>query len=322
MDDVVMVTGGLGMVGSHVCRALVAAGRRPLVYDAGGDTALIADVVSRCDLVQGGIGDLPRLMGAVREHRPGAILHFAAQVGAQVERFPWAALQTNLLGTSTVLECARLTGIRRVLFASSKMVYGPVAQRHRHPTYQPVSEDHPREPADLYGKLKRATEEVADHYAQLYGLDVLAFRFGASFGPGAPGRHKVPVVAMIEAAIARQPFHFEQGAEQFDDLCYAGEAAHATMAALESPPRYGRLRVYNISSGELVSLAQMIAVLQEFHPGWQGSAGPGLDYRKTGPGYYFRMDIAKAQEELGFTPKFNFASAVRDHAAVVGLGGL
>ena len=61
----------------------------------------------------------------------------------------------------------------------------------------------------------------------------------------------------------------------------------------------------------------MIAVLQEFHPGWKGSAGPGLDYRKTGPGYYFRMDLEQAREQLGFRPKFNFRSAVKDYATLL-----
>ncbi len=104
----VLVTGGLGMVGSHVTRALVASGRRPVVYDAGSDTHLIADVAAHCDIVQGAIEDLPRLMGLAREHHPTAILHFAGRIGAGVDQFPWSSLQTNLLGTVTVFECARL----------------------------------------------------------------------------------------------------------------------------------------------------------------------------------------------------------------------
>lgn len=319
MNDKVMVTGGLGMVGSHVSRALVASGRRPVIYDSTGDTSLIPDVAARCEIVQGDIDDLPHLMSVVREHKPAAILHFAAQVGPQVEQFPWAALNTNLLGTTTLFECARLMGVERVMFPSSKMVYGPVAQCHRHPSYEPVTEEHPREPTQFYGKLKRACEDVAAHYAALYGLDVVAFRFGSSFGPGKPGRHKVAVAALIEAAIARQPLHFAGGAEQFDDLCYSGEAANAAMTALDSAPAHGRLRVYNISSGELISLAQIIAVLKELHPGWEGSAGAGLDYRQMGAGHYFSMAIGKAREELGFRPKFDFRSAALDYAALLKL---
>ena len=67
MTDKVLVTGGLGLVGSYVCRALVASGRRPVIYDSGSDTALVADIAAQCDFVQGNIDDLPRLMGVARD---------------------------------------------------------------------------------------------------------------------------------------------------------------------------------------------------------------------------------------------------------------
>lgn len=319
MTDKVLVTGGLGLVGSYVCRALVSSGRRPVIYDSGSDTALVADIAAQCDFVQGNIDDLPRLMGVAREHQPVAILHFAAQVGALVEQFPWSSLNANLLGTTTIFECARLLGIERVVFPSSKMVYGHVAQRHRHPHYDPVPEDHPREPINFYGKLKRACEDVAAHYAGLYGLDIVAFRFGSSFGPGKAGRsNAIPVMGLIEAAIANRPFRLECGADQFDDFSYSGESANAAVAALEAPPHPGAFRVYNISSDELVSLAQIVDLLTELYPGWKGSAGPGLDYRNIGSGYYFKMAIDKARRELGFEPKFDFRSAVRDYAEIFG----
>ena len=318
MSDKVLVTGGLGMVGSHVTRALVASGRRPVIYDSETSTALIADVAAQCDVIQGNLDDLPRLMGVMGEHKPTAILHFAAQVGPLVEAFPWAALNANLVGTAGIFECARLMGIERVLFPSSKMVYGHVAQRHRHPVYDAVAEDHPREPISFYGKLKRGCEDVAAHYAQLYQLDIVALRFGSSFGPGKAGRSKaIPVMGLIEAAIGNQPFRLECGAEQGDDFCYAGESANAVMAALDAPVQRGKFRAFNISSGELVTLGQIVSILGELFPGWNGSAGPGLDYRKIGTGYYFRMDLEQAREQLGFRPKFDFRSAVKDYAALL-----
>jgi nucleoside-diphosphate-sugar epimerase len=320
LQEKVLLTGGLGMLGSHVSRALVASGRRPVIYDSGTDTTLIADVASRCDIVQGNLDDLPRIMNAIKDHKPTAILHFAAQVGAAVDKFPWTALHANLVGTTAMFECARLMGVERVVFPSSKMVYGHVAQRHQHPRYEPVSEEHPLQPLILYAKLKRAAEDMAAHYAQMYGLDIVAFRFGSSFGPGKTGRSKaIPLMGLIESAIARQPFHMECGAEQFDDYCYSGEAANAALAALDAPLQRGKFRAYNIASGELISLGQIVALLKELYPGWNGSAGPGLDYRKIGPGYYFKMDSGKAQQEIGFRPRFDFRSAVLDYAALLEL---
>ncbi|MDO8279222.1 MAG: NAD(P)-dependent oxidoreductase [Burkholderiaceae bacterium] len=319
MRDAVLVTGGLGLVGSHVSRALVDAGYTPLIYDLRADTAMVPDIAGRCTIVQGALDDMPRLLGTMALHKPAAILHFAAQVGKVVETNPWSSLHTNLMGTVTVFEAARLSGIRRVVFASSKMAYGPVDESHRHPNYLPVTEEHALRPQDLYSKMKRSAEDIAAHYAPLHGLDIAALRFGSSFGPGGAGRHKVILMQLIEAAIAGQPFHVDAGAEQADHFCYSAEAAHAAVAALSPAVQPGRFRAYNIAGDELLSMADIVAVLKELHPGWQGSVGPGLDYRGMGTGFYYAMDTTRAREELGWRPKFDFRSAVRDYARLMSI---
>ena len=247
----VLVTGGLGVIGSFICRALLVSARQPVIYDMGSDTRLIVDIADHCVIERGDICDLPRLMGVVCEHKPAAIVHFAGQTGPKVEQFPWSSLNANLIGTTTVFECARLAGIQRIVFPSSKTVYGPVAEQHRHPTYSPVPEEHPHAPEKLYSKLKSACEGLADHYAQLYGLDIIALRFGSTFGPGKlshTGRAS-PLIGLIEAAIANRPFKIEFGADQCDDLSYSGESANGVIAALDSAACKGKFRAYNISSG-------------------------------------------------------------------------
>lgn len=84
--------------------------------------------------------------------------------------------------------------------------------------------------------------------------------------------------------------------------------------AITNEERVGRFRVYNIASGELISLQEMVDILKELYPSWKGEAGPGLDYRHMGVGYYFKMATYKAQAEIGFRPKFNFRSAAIDYA--------
>lgn len=316
----VLVTGGLGVIGPFVCRALLATSRQPVIYDMSSDTALISDIKDQCVIQHGNVCDLPRLMSVVAEHKPAAIIHLAGQVGPKVEQFPWTSLNSNLIGTATVFECARLSGIQRVMFPSSKTVYGPVAEKHRHPTYEPVPEEHPREPVRHYSKMKRACEDLADHYARLYGLDIVALRFGSAYGPGKFGLHsKVsPLIGLIESAIANRPFRIEVGADQRDDLCYSGESANGFIAALDSEPRPGKFRAFNIACGELISLREMIAVLQELYPSWECEAGPGLNYRHGDMGDYFLMETKKAREELGFKPSFDFRRAVVDYAETLG----
>lgn len=312
----VLVTGGLGVIGPFLCRALLAHSQRPVIYDLRTDLGSIRDVASSCVVAHGNTCDLPRLMSVVAEHKPRAIVHLAGQVGPAVEQHPWCGLNANLLGTMTIFECARLAGIKRIIFASSTSVYGPIAEQHRHPRYEPVAEDHPREPVRFYSKIKRACEDFAEHYARTYGLDIIALRFGSAIGPGKLGIHdKVsPVVDLIESAIAQRPFRLEAGADQHDDFCYSGEAANGVIAALNSPGREGSFRAYNIASGELISLREMIEVLTDLHPSWSGQAGPGLDYRRCGVEFYYRMDTRKAREDLNFKPVFNFRRAAIDYA--------
>lgn len=311
----ILVTGGLGMMGAAVGRALLAAGMRPVIYDAGENTALIADVASGCTIERGDIRDLARMREAAQRHRPDAIVHLAGLVGPEVERDPALAIAVNFQGTVNALECARLEAIGRIMFMSSKMVYGPIAPRHRHPHYEPVPETHPREPVKLYGKLKRACEDVAAHYAARYALDVVALRCGSSFGPGKFGRNDQvsPVMGLIDAAFHGREFRIATGVDQRDDLCYVGDTAQAFVAALESKPRPGALRCYNVASG-VVSLAEMIATLRELFPGARIDAGPGLDYRNYGGvEYYFAMDTSRIRAELGFVPRFPFRAAVLDY---------
>ncbi len=317
----VLVTGGLGVIGSFVCRALLETSRQPVIYNAGGDLRLVRDIASDCIIERGDICDLPRLMGVLRQYDPVAIAHLAGHVGRRVEQFPWSSLSANLVGTTTVFEAARLSGIQRIVFASSNQVYGDVAEKHRHPTYEPVPEEHPLQPINLYGKLKRMCEDIAAHYAQLYGLGIVALRFGPGFAPGRLGRgYKVsPVPAMIEAAIADRPFRLEYGGEQRDDLCYSGESANGFIVAINGEARCGKFDAYNITSGELITVREMVTVLRDLYPSWRGEVGPGLDYRDRGLGNYFRMATQKAQAELGFKPLFDFRRAVIDYAKTMEL---
>ncbi|MET7319613.1 NAD(P)-dependent oxidoreductase [Streptomyces sp. NPDC005549] len=314
----VMVTGGLGMIGALTCREMLADGITPVIYDLGTNTALLGDIADQCVIRQGDITDVPKMLSVLKENPVQSIVHLAGRLGPEVEKAPWGALSSNLVGFAAVLECAHLTGVGRVVFASSKTVYGPVREEYRHPHYAPLPEEHPREPNSLYGKLKRASEDLGEHYANMHGLDVIALRFGSSISPGKAGRHsKVsPVVAMLQAAATGERFALASGGDQRDDLCYAGESANGIVAALNSAPHTG-FRAYNIAAGELLSLRDMAKVLMDSHRGWSCEIGDGLDYRGMGLGFYYRMDISKAQRELGFVSRYPFHELAADYEAAV-----
>ncbi len=315
--DKVLVVGGQGMVGAAVCRALLAGRRQPVIVDVRTDNALIPDIAADCIVEQGDMTDLDRLLALARVHQPGAIVHLGGLVGPEVEREPARAIAINLNGSVAVFECARQAGIGRVVLMSSKMVYGPALPAHRHPHYLPMPETHPREPEKLYGKLKRAVEDIAAHYASTYRLDMVALRCGSTYGPGKFGRNdKVsPVMGLIEAAFDGKPFRITAGAGQGDDLCYIAEVANGIIAVLDAAPRPGGLRCYNISSG-LITLGEMVGAVRELFPGADIEVGPGLDYRGYGGlEYYFQLATEKVRQDLGFVVRYPFKRAVQDYCA-------
>lgn|GEM_PF-458752 len=316
MSDFVLVTGGLGMMGAPVCESLILAGYRVVVYDIGSDRSLLSSIQELCDFVHGDADDLTRLISTVQAYKPVAIVHFAAIVGSIVENQPWSGLRVNLMGSVSVLECARLSGVKRVILASSKSVYGPVPSQYKFPHFAPVTESLPREPLNHYGKLKRAVEDIASHYAELYNLDVCAFRFGTTFGPAPVVRHRAFIANMIESAFEGSAWKAEQGADQLDDLCYSGEAGAAVISALTSKPIFGSFRAYNISSGKLISLRAMIEVLSRFNPRWEVKIGDGLDYKEIGDAYYFQMDLKRSALELSYEPKYSFLEAIENYYSI------
>ncbi len=146
----ILVTGGAGYIGSHVCKALAAAGFLPVSFDdlsRGHDWA-----VKWGPLVQGSLMDGAALDRAMADHRPAAIVHLAGftYVGESV-REPLLYYRNNVAGSLSLLEAAARNDVGAFVFSSSAAVYG-------NPLTSPIPEDHPMAPINPYGFTKLAVE--------------------------------------------------------------------------------------------------------------------------------------------------------------------
>jgi UDP-glucose 4-epimerase len=321
MPGVTMVTGGLGALGSRVCRELVAGGQRPLVVDSTRDRSRLIDIADQCDFETLDVTDLPNLLTVIRKYEPATIVHMATIIGPGLERQPWAALRVNFMGTATLLECIRLASVPRLIYISSKAVFGEVGELYRSPAYAPVDEAYRREPVTLYGKLKRSCEDLIAHYAGLYGLDVIAFRFSSVFGPGRPeanvGVGSV-VDRMADAAfrgVRLEPIRVRSEVKNNkDNYTYVGDIAHAIACGIAAPRAEGSLRPFNICSDIFASVSEMASQLAESHPGWEP---PELvtDDNASGnrTGYMFRMSTELARTAIGYQPKYTVHNALADY---------
>jgi UDP-glucose 4-epimerase len=319
----VLVTGGLGVLGSMVSEALVARGERPVLYARHLDRSLMPlEVMDRVEYVRGDVLDLPNLVHAIRAHRVSRIVHMAALLIGECQANPWLGFKVNAEGAVNVFEAARMTDVGRVVYTSSKSVYGAVGGVHGHPTYAPLSEDAPKNPVRVYDVTKLAGEHMAQNYAASFGLDVVTLRFASTFGPGKLVRHG-PVSwhsRLVENALAGQPARLPQGGDQPDDMIYHRDIAEAIVLACYAE----RLehRVFNVGRGEPATMREFAAAVGRVIPGAEIEVGPGLDYYGSGIPYYSVYDISRARKELGFVPRFDLEAGIRDYIATMRRLGL
>ena len=258
-----VVTGGAGFIGSHTVDRLLELGHRVVVLDnfSTGKRANLArhlessrlDIVS-CDITHGIFAALAPL---VAKHGPvERIVHLAAQVSVVASiANPLVDMQINYGGTLHVLEYARATGVKKVVFASSAAIYGDVVEL-------PVSEDIPKQPISPYGIHKLASEDALDYYANVHGVPTTALRFFNVYGPRQDPSSPYSGVISIFADRAKsgRPLTIFGDGQQTRDFVYVGDVARAIVAALAD----GNSRlVANVGTGSETSVLELARTVVE-----------------------------------------------------------
>lgn len=175
----ILVVGGAGYVGSHAVRHLSRAGHDVWIYDNLSQGHRAAVPAGR--LIVGELHDGPGLAHALREHAIEAVMHFAAHalVGESMSD-PAKYYHNNVVGTLSLLDAMRETGVWRIVFSSTTATYGV-------PSRIPISEDEPQRPINPYGFTKLVIEEALADYARAYGLGYAALRYFNAAGASPEG---------------------------------------------------------------------------------------------------------------------------------------
>lgn len=334
----VLVTGGRGFVGSHVLEALTAAGLEPVVLDrADGDAP-------------GDVRDPAAVADALRG--VGAVSHQAAKVGlgVDVSDLPDYA-SVNDLGTAVLLAGMARAGVRRLVLASSMVVYGEGAYAcPEHGAVRPgvrriadldagrfeppcplcgaslrpglVDEDASLEPRNAYAASKVAQEHYAAAWAGATGGSVAALRYHNVYGPRMPrDTPYAGVAAVFRSALARgEPPRVHEDGRQRRDFVHVRDVAAANLAALtaltagpggDRPVLPGTLRAYNVGSGDPRAVGDLAAALAAA----LGGPGPVLsgDYR-AGDVRHVTASSARAQRELGSRASVGFVDGITELA--------
>jgi UDP-glucose 4-epimerase len=311
-----LVTGGFGAVGSFVTRILVERGESALVYDLRPDPRLVRDILTQVTVFQGDILDLAQLVDTFGSHRVKRVIHTAALMPEPARERPFLGTQVNVVGLSNVLEAARLTGVRRVVFASTKGVYAEIEGIHDHPTYAPINERYPKDPNSLYDASRFYGERLGLAYMERYSLEFCATRFAHTYGPGKLTHGTLAVPSQIvEGAYRGHPVRIPQGGEAMDDMVYNRDSALGLVCAAFAPNP--RSRVYQIASGRPSSLHDVAAATRKLFPDAHIEIGPGLDFKGIGRKSCCVFDITRARTEIGYEPQFSLEQGVADYVALL-----
>lgn len=216
----VMVCGGAGYIGAHVCKALAAAGHQPITFD--NLSAGHRDAVRWGPLVVGDINDPRALAQAFRAHQPDAAMHFAARIEVgEGQQQPLDYWRNNLGGVVCLLEAMRDAGCARLVFSSTAAVYGV-------PDATPILETARTAPINVYGRTKLAAEGVLEDARAAFGVHYAALRYFNAAGASPDGEigerhdpetHLIPNALKAAAGIGGPMKLFGQDYDTPDGTC-------------------------------------------------------------------------------------------------------
>ena len=318
-----LVTGGAGFIGANFVLDWLAASDEAvlnldkLTYAGNPETLASLQGDARHQLVQGDIGDSALVSRLLAEHRPRAVVNFAAE--SHVDRSihgPGEFIQTNIVGTFNLLEAVRgywsdlPEGDKssfRFLHVSTDEVYGSLAQDD--PAF---TETHRYEPNSPYSASKAASDHLVRAWHHTYGLPVLTTNCSNNYGPYHFPEKLIPL--MIVNALAGKPLPVYGDGMQIRDWLYVKDHCSAIRRVLQA----GRLgEVYNVGGWNEkpnIEIVQTICrLLDEMRPKAQGSYASQITYVTDRPGHdrRYAIDARKLEAELGWKPAETFETGIR-----------
>ena len=295
----VLVTGGAGFIGSHLCARLVERGDEvaaidnfdPFYPERIKRRALAPLLARGLRLFQADIRDAAAVERALGDARPECIVHLAALAGVRpsIER-PADYMDVNVRGTCVLLEAARKAGVRRFVFGSSSSVYGANAVP---PFRETALIDSPLSP---YAASKAAGEQLVSTFRNLYGLEAISLRFFTVYG--ARQRPDLAIHKFARRMLAGQKLPFFGDGSSRRDYTFIDDILAGVTEALTVP--LSRHEIVNLGGARTTTLRELIALLEEAL-----GVSAQLDHQPAQKGDMplTSADVTHAGKVLGYAPR-------------------
>jgi len=302
----VLVTGGLGFIGSHVCRKLLEQDEHVVVFDNFNPKKIdlfkkmrIPDIADKIEIVNGDVRDADFIVETLKKHSIKKIIHTAAITFIPTAiKNPILTFNVNTVGTFNLLEASRVLDIQKFVYISTASTYGDFQ-------YVPADEKHPLEPKDIYGATKAAADRLTCSYYKTYGLPATIIRTSSVYGPG--DLENRAAKTFIEKSLLGEPMELHGGGTQRRDFSFVKDVANGMVLALNSKKANGE--VFNITGGTDHSIKDLATTVQSFIPKAtiREVGARKVDINRG------QLDISKARKLLNYQPKYNLKAGIKEY---------
>lgn len=307
----ILVTGGAGFIGSHVCSSLIGKNHRVVCldnfdpcYPESIKINNIAELIDRepFHLIRGDIRDKELLKDLFEQFNIDIVVHLAAKAGVrESSKNPFCYIDNNVNGTLTLLNSMNNGGVKSLVFASSSSVYGDKAGS--------VKEDSvDNTPKSIYASSKITTELIAYNYFQNFDFRVVGLRFFSIYGERQ--RPDLVIHHFLRQIRNHQPLSIYGNGTQSRDFTHISEAVsaiHGGITLVEADSK-GLFESINIGNGYPVSVNRIVTLLRESYG--QRVSVQNFPPRKEDPESSC-ADISKAAQLIGYQPKVKFEDGLK-----------
>jgi len=307
--DTILVTGGVGFIGSHLCERLLSDGAKVICldnFDSFYDPKIKiknAEGVKKkfpalFEVITGDIRNPDHLKGVLEKGQIDFVVHLAARAGVRPSiSDPLLYQDVNIRGTVVLLEACKAHGIKNFVFASSSSVYG---ENQRVPF---TEEDLDIQPISPYGATKRAGELLCYSYHYLYGIAIACLRFFTAYGPRQRPEMAIHKFTRLIDRGEKIPIYGDGSSRR--DYTYIDDIVDGMLAVI----RYHKgFEIYNLGESQTTSLKELIQLVEE---AFGKKANIEMVESQPGDVSVTYADITKAERMLKYQPKVKMKEGIR-----------